>query len=1107
MPFDELEDKLKDVLNETIAQGILKELTEIRGLGGNHNKRWGIELIQNALDASGGTPVDIKIIVEDDKVTFSHNGRSFREEELIHLIYHGSTKVETESASGKLGTGFLATHLLSPRVVVSGTLHDTEEFSFILDRDAEKLEQLTGKMKKTWNELGDSLHHLDGRNPPPTTFRYLLGSEEAKSVCEEGVDTLKQTVPLVLAFDSRLKSVTIRDGSGTWEWTRGDPSDNLIPINLRHDGKPADDKVSGLIIASKGDVTVGIPVHLDNGTREIVDASHFPKLHYPLPLLGSTHLPFPALISSLKFMPTTDREGALLTEKTETAVETNKKIVRTAFEIYGVVLKQITTEGYENLYNLGRVGRLDSFPDWLSEGWIEPLAASLISALRQAPLIPVADSMVSPKESHIPLLAEPESKTLWELSQSLYQNSTPDEAQSSVWRAILADWARHLFPLEPYAAKLEEGLTVEKLVKAVETYGDTTKLQAALGESEATTFLNKLAGLVVRTKGDALFEQNKILPDQMGLFRVKKELSSDPGISARLKDILKLLGRNIRSELLANNIQLSTVNPCTEEEFVLDALNRAKEQAKTSFRTKDYQLANIKLLRWLITKAKFEEIRESFPVMTRRKDEGEQEYIQFFSPESKFLVPESALDSGSARYLDVFPPRGVLSSEYSELEADEWQKLSENDLVFPSLTCIAPTALDSRQVRALATSELEGDEKTEHRSKADIKLSSIPFLEGKDGIIDRVRKSKTRATRFLVMLLEDLVYRDSSWKDSVPIECTCQSTHQIHPSLWLEVLKTHQWVPVGSDEEERPSSENLAPLFTQPRLLGLLKDEATHFLGVLGVNVSVILTANSSPEDRMKFDQAFTKLLAATNMDAQSLVDLARVCSDPDLRQKLFDAAAEKKLVQDNRGVGELVEKTIRDKLGERLPKDSFKVEKVTVGSDARITVSPADIETVNDFVDEQGRELFVKVSANAGEHFVEVKSTRVPYARITLPQAKQANNLPDAFTLCVVEVPPDMASLDKKRTEEMVLQNARFVSPIGDKLGAMIGQIDAFLKGEKSLQYQQNQGMEVDVVSEAQVRIRVNPQVWAGGLNFAGFVELMCGVAQVANQGISKVG
>ncbi len=55
--------------------------------------------------------------------------------------------------------------------------------------------------------------------------------------------------------------------------------------------------------------------------------------------------------------------------------------------------------------------------------------------------------------------------------------------------------------------------------------------------------------------------------------------------------------------------------------------------------------------------------------------------------------------------------------------------------------------------------------------------------------------------------------------------------------------------------------------------------------------------------------------------------------------------------------------------------------------------------------------------------------------------------------------------TLEKKHTEEIVLQNARFVSPIGDKLGTMIGQADAFMKGERSLQYQQNQGMEVDVV------------------------------------------
>lgn len=1102
MSFEALEDKLKDVLNETIAQGILQELTEIRGLGGNHNKRWGIELIQNALDASGGTPVDIKIVIEDNWVTFSHNGRSFKEEELIHLIYHGSTKVETESASGKLGTGFLATHLLSPRVVVTGTLHNSKEFSFTLDRDAQRLEELTVKMRKTWNELRDNLHDVGGRNPPPTTFQYLLGSDEARTVCKEGVDTLRQTIPLVLAFDNRLKSVTIQDGSGAWEWTRGDTSGSLIPINLSHDGKPADSQVSGLIVVSKDSVTVGLPVRFDSGRYAIVDVSNFPKLHYPLPLLGSAILPFPALISSLKFMPTKDREGALLTEKTETAVETNKNIVEKAFEIFEDILDRTTADGCSDLYNLGRVRRPDSFPDWLSEAWIEPLAISLISLLRQTPLVSIGDSVVAPQESHIPVLSEPGFKTAWELSRLLYPDSTPDEAQSSVWRGILAEWARHLFPQEPFAAKLEEGLTVEKLAKTVEAHGNVTKLQEALGGGTAIDFLNKLVGLVVATKNDALFEKSRVLPDQMGVFREKKELSLDPGISGELKDILNLLGRQLRSELLSEDVELDTVSPVTEEQFELDALNRVKEQAKTNFGLDSYQDANIRLLGWLAAKDKFEEIRESFPVMTRRKEEGEQEYVQFFSPGAKFLVPEKKLDHDDARFIDVFPTRGVLSNVYSDLGPEVWQKLIENELVFPSLTFTVSTSLETKQVRALAISEIEGDQKAEHRPKTEIKLSSIPLLEGKDGIVDRVRRSNSRVTRFLALLLEDLIYKDSTWKDSVTIECTCGSPHQLHPSLWLEVLKTHQWVPVGADEEERPSSENLAPLFVQPELFRLLKDEATHFLGVLGVNVSVILTANRSSEDRMKFDQAFTKLLAATNMNAQNLVELAQVVSDADLRQKLFDAAAEKKLVHDNKGVGELVEKTIRDKLGERLPKDSFKVEKVTVGSDARITVTSAEVEATNDFIDEQGRELFVKVNANAGDHFVEVKSTRAPYARITFPQAKQANKLPNAFTLCVVEVPADIASLDQKRAEEIVLRNAKFVSPIGDKLGSMIGQVDAFVKGEKSLQYQQNQGMEVDVVSEAQIRIRVNKQVWAGGLDFEGFIELMCGAVQVTGAG-----
>jgi len=270
--------------------------------------------------------------------------------------------------------------------------------------------------------------------------------------------------------------------------------------------------------------------------------------------------------------------------------------------------------------------------------------------------------------------------------------------------------------------------------------------------------------------------------------------------------------------------------------------------------------------------------------------------------------------------------------------------------------------------------------------------------------------------------------------------------------------------------------------------------DVTHFLGNLGVNVSVLMTANKSKVDQREIDRAFSRFLASTGGDPKELSRLAEAYADPGLRTKLLDALAEKQFVQANRRIGELVERIIRDKLGERLPKDTYSVEKVTTGSDARITVTSDGVEPSDDFLDETGREIFVRISVTAREHLLEIKSARQQSVRITIPQARQAHKVTAAFTLCVVEVPANIADISEEQAQVIVLQNARFVSSIGDKLEGMLDQVDAFQSGEKALESQETQGLRVDVISAAQIRIQVSRPVWLDGLDFGGFLELIAG-------------
>ena len=69
-----------------LHRDIFRELKELRAYIVTHGKRWILELIQNALDVAKEEGVDVKIDFNGHKLLFSHNGRSFTEKELIHLI-------------------------------------------------------------------------------------------------------------------------------------------------------------------------------------------------------------------------------------------------------------------------------------------------------------------------------------------------------------------------------------------------------------------------------------------------------------------------------------------------------------------------------------------------------------------------------------------------------------------------------------------------------------------------------------------------------------------------------------------------------------------------------------------------------------------------------------------------------------------------------------------------------------------------------------------------------------------------------------------------------------------------------------------------------------
>ena len=176
-------DEIKDrVLTENTAQGILNHLRELESNRARMQRRWIWELLQNARDAAADDDTHLVASVElgNGELVFQHNGRGFTMEEVAHLIYHGSTKLEDEKTIGQYGSGFLTTHLLSPDIDVSGQLDDGRPFNFRLKREIGSAKALSDSMDRAWDEFDASTESV--ADSFTTRFRYPVVEESVDAV-------------------------------------------------------------------------------------------------------------------------------------------------------------------------------------------------------------------------------------------------------------------------------------------------------------------------------------------------------------------------------------------------------------------------------------------------------------------------------------------------------------------------------------------------------------------------------------------------------------------------------------------------------------------------------------------------------------------------------------------------------------------------------------------------------------------------------------------------------------------------------------------------------------------------------------------------------------
>ncbi len=582
-----------------IRQGINKEFIARRLI-------W--ELIQNAKDnvavcnINSDNNLVVDITLTDDKFIFAHNKGFFKNENVRGLIrrYSSSDKDRSETNSdeapattGRFGTGFMTTHLLSELVEIKGVFQENAEtyktFELNLDRSGHNVQELIQGIEKAFASVEKSVSMSSAISSPnisefKTQFIYHLnngGLELAKIAAEE----LKNTAAYAMINHPNIKSIQFNSSNSKFNFSlsklKSTPFEEteIVTYELRI-GENQESKY--YVCVGVGETKIILPVHIISNDYFLLPIEkEVPKVFLDFPLIGTEELHIPFVVNSPFFEPTEPRDGISLTGGTDEDTQKNVAVFNEAFRLYNILLNYVEDKTeWKNLYNLADL-RKPKEKDWVNTSWYEEtyikptretlLTKNIVDTVRYSRRAITGEGTVDFPSSSKKEIRE----KIWALCNIGEHFILPTQEHIHKWYDII--W------------KKEYELTIETLVKWIETNQNISQLSTSLGktESETINWLNEVISLV--NDDESLLAQLnqdklKILPNQNGLFQAKSKLLKDGGIDENLKAVMITLGNDWKNFLLHQNINdfAGIIFTPKDQDSIILEINRILNEGKNS---------------------------------------------------------------------------------------------------------------------------------------------------------------------------------------------------------------------------------------------------------------------------------------------------------------------------------------------------------------------------------------------------------------------------------------------------------------------------------------------------------------------------------------------
>ena len=667
-----IKERETEQLRSSSAQRLVEKLLLLKNRREPSRKRWFWELLQNASDYNDS--VNVILTVDNEKVVFQHDGLPFIDTDVFNLIRPDSNKkddIRRKDNIGKFGSGFVSTHILSSHIKVKGLVKEDEthlyEFEVDLIRsNYQDKTRLIEDIDDSINQFASSIKPTTSNDGFNTSFTYYTNEHLpgiTKDVESKDIDLgyLYKILPYTLCFMPKILSVRIcdkRERNFEFVIKRSNKSEEgFILFNVSKNHSPIEEWSMKMFynndvsscIHIKGNIVMPLPKEIS-------------KLFCGLPLIGTERIGLPIIVNSLRFEPTTEREGVEIDPSCD---KQNIELLTSSIDLYHDILFYIEDNKILNAYEIVKLsneykGTYDSEANFIDNfvGKYKDIALDYkIFENLNGDFIKLSDA-------HIPLTTEKKSdKRLYEYAKELEADVLPKDY--SGWQKNLEFYQELAYSYEDLAYRIEATSNVSSL-------GNKGK--------DAKRWLKEC--LVFLLECDKNICSNYcLLPNQLGDLKNKSSLFADKKLPAQLKRINEQTeGSNkLASELLNKNFN-SLID--LREYTIKELANRIDDNIKIIYADDDsklpeeYESCVNSLYSWIKDCKQDEETLKS--------------YFPWFYPKRASLIVDMMTEEERNQSLKIVRSGKMESLSLladSDLSGDEIKLVAENIDKLRSIIC------------------------------------------------------------------------------------------------------------------------------------------------------------------------------------------------------------------------------------------------------------------------------------------------------------------------------------------------------------------------------------------------------------------------------------